>query len=201
MLPSALGMFAIAGPLYKMFYPIDVSNQEGIYLLQYSTVLAVVFSLFMLLSFILQALSEVSIVIKAFVFGLLVKVALQVPFIRYFEGMGALMSSVIGMVIAIAFMLSYLKTAYQVSLSDIADELWQLFIGAVVMAVIAYLIVVVMSQFIFPLDSKLSVTLTALISAGVGGAVVCLLYLRMGFGDELLGSRINRIPAILRPKR
>ncbi len=69
------------------------------------------------------------------------------------------------------------------------------------MAVIAYLIVVVMSQFIFPLDSKLSVTLTALISAGVGGAVVCLLYLRMGFGDELLGSRINRIPAILRPKR
>lgn len=201
MLPSALGMFAIADPLYKMFYPIDVSNQEGIYLLQYSTVLAVVFSLFMLLSFILQALSEVSIVIKAFVFGLLVKVALQVPFIRYFEGMGALMSSVVGMVIAIAFMLSYLKTAYQVSLSDIADELWQLFIGAVVMAVIAYLIVVVMRQFIFPLDSKLSVTLTALISAGVGGAVVCLLYLRMGFGDELLGSRINRIPAILRPKR
>jgi len=84
MLPSALGMFAIASPLYKMFYPIDVSNQEGIYLLQYSTILAIVFSLFMLLAFILQALSEVSIVIKAFVYGFLVKIVFQVPMIRYF---------------------------------------------------------------------------------------------------------------------
>ena len=201
MLPSALGMFAIASPLYKMFYPIDVSNQEGIYLLQYSTILAIVFSLFMLLAFILQALSEVSIVIKAFAYGLLVKVALQVPMIRYFEGMGALIASVIGMTIAIAFMLNYLNAAYGVSLGSLGQELWQLFMGALVMAAVAYGIVFVMSNFVFPMDTKLSVTLTTFLSAGIGGVVVAIIYLKMGFGDDLLGPRMDRIPAILQPKR
>jgi len=201
MLPSALGMFAIASPLYKMFYPIDVSNQEGIYLLQYSTILAIVFSLFMLLAFILQALSEVSIVIKAFVYGLLVKIVLQVPMIRYFEGMGALIASVIGMTVAIAFMLDYLNAAYGVSLGSLGRELWQLFMGALVMAAVAYGIVFVMSNFVFPMDTKLSVTLTTFLSAGIGGIVVAIIYLKMGFGDDLLGPRMDRIPAILQPKR
>jgi len=201
MFPSALGMFAIATPLYKMFYPIDVSNQEGIYLLQFSTILAIVFSLFMLLAFVLQALSEVSIVIKAFVLGLLVKIALQVPSIRYFEGMGALIASMIGMAIAIAYMLDYLKEAYGVSLSSVGQELWQLFIGAVAMAITSYAIVFLMSNFLFPMDTKISVTITALISAAIGGIVVGVLYLRMGFGDDLLGNKIRHIPAKLRPKR
>ena len=201
MLPSALGMFAIAAPLYKMFYPIDVSNQEGIYLLQYSTILAIVFSLFMLLAFILQALSEVSIVMKAFVYGLLVKLVLQVPLIRYFQGMGALMASVVGMAIAIAFMLDYLNRAYDVSLGSIGEELWQLFTGALIMAAVAYGVVFIMSNFVFPMDTKLSVTLTTFLSAGIGGVVVALIYLRRGFGEDLLGSRITRIPAKLRPKR
>lgn len=201
MLPSALGMFAIAAPLYKMFYPIDVSNQEGIYLLQYSTILAIVFSLFMLLAFILQALSEVSIVMKAFVYGLIVKLVLQVPMIRYFEGMGALIASVIGMAIAIAFMLNYLNAAYDVSLGAIGEELWQLFTGAIIMALAAYAVVFLMSNFVFPMDTKLSVTITTFLSAGIGGVVVTIIYLRMGFGEDLLGRRITRVPAILRPKR
>lgn len=201
MFPSVLGMFAIAAPLYKMFYPIDVSNQEGIQLLQYSAILAIAFSLFMLLAFVLQALSEVSIVIRAFTFGLLVKFALQIPLIRYFEGMGALMASMVGMVIAIAYMLDYLNAVYDVSLNSVGRELWQLFIGAVIMAIVSYLSVFIMSNFVFTMDTKVSVTITALVSAGIGGAIVIILYLRMGFGDDLLGSRINRVPAILRPKR
>jgi len=155
----------------------------------------------MLLAFVLQALSEVSIVIKAFVLGLLVKIALQVPSIRYFEGMGALIASMIGMAIAIAYMLDYLKEAYGVSLSSVGQELWQLFIGAVAMAITSYAIVFLMSNFLFPMDTKISVTITALISAAIGGIVVGVLYLRMGFGDDLLGNKIRHIPAKLRPKR
>lgn len=201
MLPSTLGMFAIAGPLYKMFYPIDVTNQEGIYLLEYSTILAIAFSLFMLLSFILQALSEVSIVIKSFVIGLVIKLAFQIPLVRYFEGMGALMASVLGMAVAVAYMLDYLNTVYGVSLSTVSRELWQMFVGAAIMAVIVYLIVFGFSQFILPEDNKLSVTITALLSAGIGGIIVITLYLRMGFVSELLGNKMRYIPRILRPKQ
>lgn len=201
MLPSTLGMFAIAEPLYKMFYPIDVSNQEGIYLLQYSTILAIAFSLFMLLAFVLQALSEVSIVIKSFVFGMLVKIALQVPLVYYFQGMGALMASMIGMVIAIAYMLNFLKAVYGVSLVSVEKSLWQLFIGAAIMAMVAYFVVFMLGNFVFPVDTKISVTITALLSAGFGGIIVILLYLRMGFGDDLLGNKISYVPQKLRPKR
>ncbi|MGL5466302.1 MAG: polysaccharide biosynthesis C-terminal domain-containing protein, partial [Leuconostoc lactis] len=129
------------------------------------------------------------------------KIVLQVPMIRYFEGMGALIASVIGMTVAIAFMLDYLNAAYGVSLGSLGRELWQLFMGALVMAAVAYGIVFVMSNFIFPMDTKLSVTLTTFLSAGIGGIVVAIIYLKMGFGDDLLGPRMDRIPAILQPKR
>jgi len=73
--------------------------------------------------------------------------------------------------------------------------------GALVMAAVAYGIVFVMSNFVFPMDTKLSVTLTTFLSAGIGGIVVAIIYLKMGFGDDLLGPRMDRIPAILQSKR
>lgn len=201
MLPSALGMYAIAEPLYKMFYPIEASNQEGIYMLQYSTILALVFSLFMLLAFVLQALSEVKIVMKAFFVGIVIKNALQIPLIRYFEGMGALMTSVIGMFISILYMLDFLQKVYGVSFSMIGKELWQMFMASALMAVVAYTIVFTMGNFIFPVDTKFSVTVTTISAVLVGGALLIIMYLRMGLGDELLGRRMRYIPKILQPKR
>ncbi|MGO0154632.1 putative polysaccharide biosynthesis protein [Leuconostoc mesenteroides] len=201
MLPSALGMYAIAEPLYKMFYPIEASNQEGIYMLQYSTILALVFSLFMLLAFVLQALSEVKIVMKAFFVGIVIKIALQIPLIRYFEGMGALMTSVIGMFISILYMLDFLQKVYGVSFSMIGKELWQMFMASALMAVVAYTIVFTMGNFIFPVDTKFSVTVTTISAVLVGGALLIIMYLRMGLGDELLGRRMRYIPKILQPKR
>jgi O-antigen/teichoic acid export membrane protein len=201
MLPSALGMYAVAGPLYKMFYPIGPSNQDGIYLLQYSTILAIVFSLFMLLSFVLQALSEVSIVMKAFVAGFVIKIVLQIPLIRFFEGMGALMASVIGMAVAIAYMLDFLKSMYGVSFSTIGRELWRMFVASAVMAVIARLVVFFFSNFVFPMDTKLSVTVTTFVAVLVGGTVLIMTYLRIGLADELLGSKMRFVPKILRSKR
>ncbi len=76
-----------------------------------------------------------------------------------------------------------------------------MFVGAAIMAVIVYLIVFGFSQFILPEDNKLSVTITALLSAGIGGIIVITLYLRMGFVSELLGNKMRYIPRILRPKQ
>lgn len=201
MLPSVLGMYAIAEPLYKMFYPIEASNQEGIYMLQYSTILALVFSLFMLLAFVLQALSEVKIVMKAFFVGIIIKIVLQIPLIRYFEGMGALMTSVIGMFISILYMLDFLQKVYGVSFSMIGKELWQMFMASALMAIVAYIIVFAMDNFIFPMDTKFSVTVTTFSAVLIGGALLIITYLRMGLGDELLGRRMRYIPKILQPKR
>ncbi|QEA59586.1 polysaccharide biosynthesis protein [Leuconostoc koreense] len=201
MLPSALGMYAIAEPLYKMFYPIEASNQEGIYMLQYSTILALVFSLFMLLAFVLQALSEVKIVMKAFFVGIIIKITLQIPLIRYFEGMGALMTSVIGMCISILYMLDFLQKVYGVSFSMIGKELWQMFMASALMSIVAYIIVFIMGNFIFPVDTKFSVTVTTVSAVLIGGTLLIIMYLRMGLGDELLGRRMRYIPKILQPER
>ncbi|GMA69290.1 transporter [Leuconostoc litchii] len=201
MLPSALGMYAIAGPLYKMFYPIESSNQEGIYMLQYSTILALVFSLFMLLAFVLQALSEVRIVMKAFFIGIIIKIVLQIPLIRYFEGMGALITSVIGMFISILYMLDFLKKVYGVSFGMIGKELWQMFMASGIMAIVAYAISFTLGNLIFPTDTKFSVTMTTFIAVSVGAFLLIAMYLRMGLANELLGNKIKYVPKILRSKR
>lgn len=200
MLPSALGMFAIAAPLYKMFYPIDSTNQEGIYLLQYSSIMAIAFSLFMLLSFVLQALSEVNIVIKSFAVGLVVKIMLQIPLVRYFEGMGALMASVVGMVIAILYMLDFLKRAYGVSLYSISQDIWHMFLANIVMMIVAGGSAFILGHLLLS-NTRLFNTLNALISAALGGVVLLFFYFKQGLGDEVLGSKMRYVPNFFKAKK
>jgi O-antigen/teichoic acid export membrane protein len=197
MLPSALGMFAIAKPLYIMFYNrLDpLATQQGVYLLQYSSLMALFFGLFMLLAFALQGLSQSRIVMRAFGIGLLIKILVQIPMIFYFEMMGPLVASVIGMMIAIAYMLDYLSGVYEVSIFDVMPDITKMFSGAIVMVVVAMLLANGL-DWLLPKNQFFS-AINAVFSAAVGGVVIAALYLRMGYGQELLGHRLHRLPTWL----
>ncbi|HEY4399204.1 MAG TPA: polysaccharide biosynthesis protein [Lactobacillaceae bacterium] len=198
MVPSALGMFAIARPLYITFYQnLDpIATRQGVYLLQYSSIMALFFALFMLIAFALQGLSDTRIVLRAFGFGLLVKIAVQVPLIFYFQMMGPLVASVIGMIFAIAYMLDFMRRTYDVSLGDVIEDLGKLLTGAIVMALVAGGLAAGLAA-ILP-DTQFVAALIAVLSAGVGGIVTAMIYLRLGYGADVLGSRVKRLPKWLR---
>ncbi|CAK8053722.1 putative polysaccharide biosynthesis protein [Eupransor demetentiae] len=199
LLPAALGMFAISTPLYKMFYPIDSTTQEGIYLLQFSTMLTIVFSLFMLLAMILQSLSDTKIVLKSFTYGLLIKIVLQLPLVYTLQGMGALLASAIGMGYSVYYMLKYSEEHYQVGLTTVASDVGGAFFASAIMAIVVYLFLAVLNV-LLPGSGKVANTVETILAVGVGGIVLLPLYSYFGLADKILGSYLQRLPKFLRPE-
>lgn len=188
LLPSALGMYAVSDVLYKFFYPIDGTAQAGIYLLQFSSLLTIIMALFMLLAFVLQALSEPKTVVRAFCWGLLVKVLLQAPLIFLFQGMGALMASFVGFGWSLYLMLAFLKKEYQVSFDDLKVTLVPAYLASAAMAILAFLVSEFSANFILSDATKIGAGLATFLGMAAGGALLFYLYKRLG----LLRAIFNR---------
>ena len=78
MIPASLGMYAVAQPLWTTFYRYDAL---GVLMLQFSSIISILLGLFTVLSAVLQALYRNRLAIKYVVYGLIVKVVVQLPMI------------------------------------------------------------------------------------------------------------------------
>ncbi|MBA1394470.1 polysaccharide biosynthesis protein, partial [Lactobacillus sp. XV13L] len=106
MIPSALGMYAVAKPLYILFYRYD---QLGIFILQFNSVIAILLALFTVLSAILQGLYQNGLAIKYFLIGFGVKIICQYPCIYLFKTFGPLLATGIGMTVTSLLMFQLLR--------------------------------------------------------------------------------------------
>ncbi|WP_288846035.1 polysaccharide biosynthesis protein [uncultured Fructobacillus sp.] len=186
LVPSALGMYAVSDPLYRFFYPIDQTVQAGIYLLQFSAVLTIIMSFFMLLAFVLQALSHGKEVMRAFGYGLLIKIVIQAPLIYLFQGMGALIATALGLGWSLYLMMKYLKENYQVSMRTIQDTLLKTYLSAAVMAIVAFLLTWVSKTFLLTTTTKAGAGLATALGVIGGLAVLLVLYRRFGLLNQVL---------------
>lgn len=186
LLPSALGMYAISDVLYKFFYPIDDTAEAGIYLLQFSALLTIVMALFMLLAFVLQALSQGKVVMRAFGYGLLIKLVTQLPLIYLFQGMGALIATGLGLGWSLYQMLAFLFKTYQLSFADMKKTVLLAYFASALMAIIAFITAKFSVHFILADTSKLGAGLATFLSVGVGAVVLLILYRRFGLLKQIL---------------
>ncbi|MFC4760675.1 putative polysaccharide biosynthesis protein [Fructobacillus durionis] len=192
LLPSALGMYAISDVLYKFFYPIDSTAQEGIYLLQFSSLLTIIMALFMLLAFVLQALSHGSIVMKSFGYGLLIKIVTQIPLIYLFQGMGALIATGLGLGWSLYQMIAFLMKHYDLTWSDMKSTLLKGYLASMVMAVVAFLATEFSTKVLLSANSKLGAGLATFIGVAAGGVVLLYLYKKFGLLRQVLNrGRVN----------
>ncbi|MDD9138298.1 oligosaccharide flippase family protein [Fructobacillus sp. CRL 2054] len=186
LLPSALGMYAISDVLYKFFYPIDSTAQEGIYLLQFSSLLTIIMALFMLLAFVLQALSHGTIVMKSFGYGLLIKIVTQVPLIYLFQGMGALIATGLGLGWSLYQMIAFLMKNYNLTWNDMKSTLLTAYLASMVMAVVAFLATQFSTKVLLAANSKIGAGLATFIGVAAGGFVLLYLYKKFGLLRQVL---------------
>ncbi|WP_238476792.1 oligosaccharide flippase family protein [Fructobacillus parabroussonetiae] len=186
LLPSALGMYAISDVLYKFFYPIDDTAQAGIYLLQFSALLTIIMALFMLLAFVLQALSEGKVVMRFFGYGLLIKVVSQIPLIYLFQGMGALIATGLGLGWSLYAMLAFLVKHYRLSFAAMKKTLLLAYLASAIMAVLAYLTTKFSTAFLLSANSKLGAGLATFLAVLVGAGALVYLYNRFGLLRQVL---------------
>lgn len=194
MMPAALGMAAIATPVYTIFYGYDILGANVLYV---SSFTAICLGFFTVLMAILQGISENRLAIKYLVLGLIFKFILQYPFIWLFRVYGPLLATNAGMLIIILLAIKHLHLEYHF---DIARN-ERRFIGISYFSIAMFIAVkaaeAVLSLFISPAH-RIAALVMVLCVVAIGVIVYGYLTLKTGLAQKIIGSRIVRITEKLR---
>ena len=100
--PALVGAIILAEPIYTLFY--GAPSNTALWLFVGALIQVIFLALYSLLAPMLQALFEPRKAILYFVYGLVVKIVLQIPFIYVFQAYGPLISTAIGLAVPIVLM-------------------------------------------------------------------------------------------------
>ncbi|GBG94514.1 polysaccharide transport membrane protein [Ligilactobacillus salitolerans] len=196
MLPCALGMAAVARPLYVLFYSYD---HLGIFIMSVSAYTALALGLFSLMSAILQGVYENRMAIKYTIVGLIVKVVLQFPMTTLLHGYGPVLATGIGMGVSCYLMLRFINQKFGLELGRLLKSFNQMAVFALIMFVVVLLIVFVSGLFL-NVQNRFFAVLVLLVAVGAGAFVYAGLALKTRVADKVLGSKAGSLRRVLRIK-
>jgi len=196
MIPASLGMYAVAQPLWTTFYRYD---QLGVWMLQFSSVISILLGLFTVLSAVLQALYRNKLAIKYFVYGLIVKVVVQLPMIGIFHEFGPLVATSIGMGVVSWLMLRELHSIYPFDTGRISRRISGIILFSLVMFVSVMFVNWVVFHFVGNSDRIISVV-ALILEAGLGGVIYGYLVLKTSLADKIVGPKVGHIRTLLHMK-
>lgn len=196
MIPSSLGMYAVAQPLWTTFYRYDAL---GISMLQFSAIMSIFLGLFTVLSAVLQALYRNRLAIKYLVIGFIVKVIVQIPMIGIFHEFGPLVATSIGMAVICWLMMKKLYDIYPFNIERTENRIS----GIIIFSVAMFLVVIILNWIIYRfvgnsdrIVSLFVLFLEAIIGAGIFGYLV----LKTKLADKILGAKVARIRRLVKIK-
>lgn len=201
MIPAAIGMAAIAEPLYVTFYGYGTARIAlmGKLILQFSSYLGILFGLFTILSTITQGLSNNALALKALAIGIIVKLILQVPATASFGAMGPLLASFIGFLVASIIILKQLKKMYQIKFKQMTSLINYVIFSSLIMGATAVAINYGL-KFVLTSHSRIDQFILAIMGMIFGGAVYGYLILKSPYAEQLFGNKITRLKNKLRIK-
>ncbi|EHI70189.1 putative polysaccharide biosynthesis protein [Streptococcus ictaluri] len=186
LLPSLTGAIILAKPLYTIFY--GVSEPEAIHLFIAVLFQTLLLALYTLFAPMLQALFENRKAIVYFLYGVVVKLVLQVPFIYFFHAYGPLLASTFGLMLPIYLMYRRLHQVTRFNRRLLQKRLLLTFIQTVVMGIFVFFLNWALG-FAFQPNSRLTSLLYLFIIGGLGGLLYTYLTLLTHQLDKLIGSR------------
>lgn len=201
MIPAAIGMAAIARPLYITFYGFGNTTiaTMGTLILQFSSYLGILFGLFTILSTVTQGLSNNALALKSLAIGIIIKLILQVPATASFGAMGPLVASFVGFGVASIVILHKLKSTYEINYKAMMPMVIYVIISAIIMGLIASIMVSGLGIFL-PSTGRLTQFIIAMLGMIFGGGVYTYLILKSKFAEQLFGQRIVRLKRKLKIK-
>ncbi|UQS83864.1 putative polysaccharide biosynthesis protein [Bombilactobacillus thymidiniphilus] len=194
MLPASLGMYAVAKPLYILFYRYD---SLGIYILQFSAIVAIVLGLFTVLAAVLQGLYQNKVAIKCFVIGFIVKMIVQYPMILLFSMFGPLMATMVGMTVTCWFMLRHLRVRFKFNIQQTLYRVCLIFLISVLMLVIISVINLICYHWLAN-TNRIAALCLLIVEVIIGVGVYLYLILKTRLAEKIVGSRLARLRQKLR---
>ncbi|GEP19201.1 putative polysaccharide biosynthesis protein [Pediococcus argentinicus] len=193
MIPSALGMAAVAQPAYTLFYHLSA---VGTSILEFSSYMAIILGLFTVISAIMQGIGENVLAVKYFAYGTIVKFIIQIPAVMLFSAIGSLISTGVGFAFVNWLILRHINREYGINYFKINQNLSKILLYSIGTFIIAWLATKGLYMVMDP-NSKVQALVVVVIAAMLGGFFYLYCSLKSRVADQMLGGRVARIRSLL----
>lgn len=190
LLPATIGAVAVAKPLYTVFYGQPDSLALGLFIV--AMLQTVILGLYTVLSPMIQALFQNRKAIRYFLYGVVVKLVLQIPFILVFRSYGPLLSTTIALMVPIVLMYREIQTITQFNRTIVFKRTLLGSILTVVM-LLGVLIAGLILSWIFPPNGRVSSMIYIIVIGGLGVAIYGALGLWLRYFDRFIGGQAARL--------
>lgn len=190
-IPMVIGISVLANELYYMLYS---ESEMGASILANYAPVAILFGLYTVTAAILQGIDRHKWIVFTSLFGLLLKLILNIPLIKLFETNGAILATAIGYGVAVGLNILIIKRTLHYKSRMVYRRLVLILLLNLAMLIAVFFTLQGLNA-ISPVDGKMQATLYVLICAVVGVIVYGYLSLKTGLAYKLLGDRLRRITA------
>ncbi len=188
--PALVGAIILAEPIYTLFY--GAPSNTALWLFVGALIQVIFLALYSLLAPMLQALFEPRKAILYFVYGLVVKIVLQIPLIYVFQAYGPLISTAIGLAVPIVLMYRRIHEVTGFNRQGLRRSILLMTLLALIMGVVVTIAAYGLHFAISPTTRLGSVVYIALVGA-IGVLVYGFLTLATHLLDKLIGTRAKTL--------
>ena len=190
LLPATFGAVAVAKPLYTVFYGQPDGLALGLFIV--AMLQTVILGLYTVLSPMIQALFQNRKAIRYFLYGVAVKLVLQIPFILVFRSYGPLLSTTIALMVPIVLMYREIQSITQFNRTIVFKRTLLGSILTVVM-LLGVLIAGLILGWIFSPNGRVSSMIYIIVIGGLGVAIYGALGLWLRYFDRFIGGQAARL--------
>jgi len=177
-LPATVGIMVLAEPLYTLFYG---ASEVGTSILMVYAPCTLFFSFFFVTASILQGLNMQKFAVFSLLVGLLIKMVLNIPFIKMFETYGAIYTTMIGFAVVLIINLWVIRQYAYFRYRLVFRRGLLISILSIIMGIVTGITYGIFNHFISPATRFGSIILCAIC---IGVAVV--VYFYMGIKTKLM---------------
>lgn len=188
--PALVGAIILAEPIYTLFY--GAPSNTALWLFVGALIQVIFLALYSLLAPMLQALFEPRKAILYFVYGLVVKIVLQIPLIYVFQAYGPLISTAIGLAVPIVLMYRRIHEVTGFNRQGLRRSILLMTLLAFIMGMVVAIAAYGLHFAISPTTRLGSVVYIALVGA-IGVLVYGFLTLATHLLDKLIGTRAKTL--------
>lgn len=187
-LPASVGLMALAGPAYTFFFGTDASDAGGNVLLYYAPI-ALLFSFFTVNGAILQGINKQKYAVLSLLFGLIVKIVVNVPFILMFHEIGSVLATALGYIVSLVYMFALIQKHAKYNYSEFIKRSVLILIFVAIMGISVKIVATVIGLFTTP--GRFSATVITIIGAAVGGIIYFIITYRSSLLEKVMGARVT----------
>ncbi|MFP7734360.1 oligosaccharide flippase family protein [Priestia aryabhattai] len=187
-LPASVGLMALAGPAYTFFFGTDASDAGGNVLLYYAPV-ALLFSFFTVNGAILQGINKQKYAVLSLLFGLIVKIVVNVPFILMFHEIGSVLATALGYIVSLVYMFALIQKHAKYNYSEFVKRSVLILIFVAIMGISVKIVAAVIG--LFTTTGRFSATVITIVGAAVGGLIYFIITYRSSLLEKVMGARVT----------